>query len=155
MGKNKMSTGFSRSLMSIKSWWEWQEKIQRSVDSYAKQFGLFFVLSLPFTPVVFCYSQSTFKQNTTWFICAMLSCFSCFWLLAISWTVAHQAPLSMGFSREEYWGGFPFPTPGDLPDVGVEPESLKSPALARGSFTTSTIWEAQSCEFWREAQRRD
>ena len=40
-----------------------------------------------------------------------------------SWAVAHQAPLSMGFSRQEYWSGFPFPSPGDLPDPGVKPES--------------------------------
>ena len=41
------------------------------------------------------------------------------------WTVAHQTPLSMGFSRQEYWGGLPFPTPGDLPDSGIEPLSLE------------------------------
>ena len=41
------------------------------------------------------------------------------------WTVARQAPLSMGFSRQEYWGGLPFPTPGDLPDPGIEPLSLE------------------------------
>ena len=39
------------------------------------------------------------------------------------WTVGHQAPLSMGFPRQEYWGGLPFPSPGDLPDSGVEPRS--------------------------------
>ena len=43
------------------------------------------------------------------------------------WTVAHQAPLSMGFSRQEYWSGLPFPSPGDLPDPGIEPESPASP----------------------------
>ena len=43
---------------------------------------------------------------------------------ATPWTVAHQAPLSMGFSRHEYWSGFPFPSPGDLPDPGIEPSSL-------------------------------
>ena len=43
------------------------------------------------------------------------------------WTVAHHAPLSMGFSRQEYWSGLPFPSPGDLPNPGTEP---KSPALA-------------------------
>ena len=48
------------------------------------------------------------------------------------WTVAHQAPLSMGFLRQEYWRGLPFPTPGDLPNPGIEP---KSPALAGGFFT--------------------
>ena len=40
--------------------------------------------------------------------------------LAIAWTVAHQTPLSMGFSRQEYWSGLPFPSPGDLPDPGIE-----------------------------------
>ena len=58
------------------------------------------------------------------------------------WTVAHQAPLSMGFFRQEYWSGLPFPSPGDLPDPGMEPTSLMSPALADGFFTTSATWEA-------------
>ena len=49
------------------------------------------------------------------------------------WTVAHQAPLSMGFLRQEYWRGLPFPTPGDLPNPEIEP---KSPALAGGFFTS-------------------
>ena len=57
------------------------------------------------------------------------------------WTVAHQCPLSMGFSRQEYWTGLPCPPPGDLPDPGIEPASLMSPALAGGFFTTSAIWE--------------
>ena len=52
------------------------------------------------------------------------------------WTVALQAPLYMGFSRQEYWSGLPFPTPGDLPDPGIKPMSLVSPALAGGFFTT-------------------
>ena len=56
------------------------------------------------------------------------------------WTVAHQAPLSMGFSRQEYWSEFPCPPPGDLPDPGIEPESLESPALAGRFFTTSVLW---------------
>ena len=47
-------------------------------------------------------------------------------LFATLWTVAHQAPLSMGFTRQEYWSGVPFPSPGDLPDPGIEPWS---PAL--------------------------
>ena len=57
-------------------------------------------------------------------------------LFATPWTVAHQAPLSMGFSRQECWSGLPFPPPGDLPEPGIEPESLLSPALARRFFTT-------------------
>ena len=53
--------------------------------------------------------------------------------LATSWTVAHQAPLSMGFSRQEYRSGLPFPSPGDLPNPGIEP---KSPALQADSLPT-------------------
>ena len=52
------------------------------------------------------------------------------------WTVAHQAPLSMGFSRQEYWSGLPFPPPGDLPNPGMEPESPAFPALAYKFFST-------------------
>ena len=53
------------------------------------------------------------------------------------WTVARQAPLPMEFSREEYWSGLPFPAAGDLPDPGIQPASLLSPALASGFFTTA------------------
>ena len=49
-----------------------------------------------------------------------------------------QAPLSVGFSRQEYWSGLPCPPPGDLPDPGIEPMSLMLPAMAGGFFTTST-----------------
>ena len=52
------------------------------------------------------------------------------------WTVACQAPLSVEFSRQEYQSGQPFPSPGDLPDPGIEPGSLASPVLAGGFFTT-------------------
>ena len=58
------------------------------------------------------------------------------------WTVAHQAPLSMGFSSQEYWSGLPCPPPGDLPDPGIELAFLMSSALAGGFFTNSAIWEA-------------
>ena len=54
----------------------------------------------------------------------MPSHFSCIGLLMTLWTVARQAPLSMGFSRQEYWSGLPCPPPGDLSDPGTEPESL-------------------------------
>ena len=57
---------------------------------------------------------------------AKVKSFSCVQLFAILWTVACQAPPSMGFSRQEYWSGLPFPSPGDLPDPGIEPVS---PAL--------------------------
>ena len=56
-------------------------------------------------------------------------------------TVAHQAPLSMGFFRQEYWNGLPCPPPGDLPNLGTEPVSLTSPALADRFFTTSATLE--------------
>ena len=71
----------------------------------------------------------------------VLSCFSCVQLFMTPWTVVHQAPLSMGFSREEYWSGWPCPPPGDLPHPGIEPVSLMPPALAGGFFTTSITWE--------------
>ena len=63
---------------------------------------------------------------------------------ATLWTVAHLAPLSIGFSRQEYWSGLPSPPPGDLPKLGIELTSLVSPALAGEFFTTSTTWEAIS-----------
>ena len=54
-------------------------------------------------------------------------------LFVTPWTVAHQAPLSMGFSKQEYWSGLPFPSPGDLPDPGIEP---RSPALQADALTS-------------------
>ena len=60
---------------------------------------------------------------------------------ATLWTVAHQAPLSMGFSRQEYWSVLPFLFPEDLPNPGIEPISPVSFALACKFFTTSTTWE--------------
>ena len=63
-------------------------------------------------------------------------------LLVTPWTLAHQVPLSMGFSRQEYWSGLPCPPPGDLPNPGIEPTSLISPALAGEFFTTNVTWEA-------------
>ena len=62
-------------------------------------------------------------------------------LSATPWTVAHQARLSMGFPRQEYWRGLPFPSPGHLPNPGIEPGSPVSPVLAGVFFTTSTTWE--------------
>ena len=71
----------------------------------------------------------------------MLSCFSCVRFFVTPWTVAHQAPLSMGFSRQEYWSGLSCSPPADLPNPGIEPESLASPTLAGGFFTTSATWD--------------
>ena len=72
-----------------------------------------------------------------------LSHFSRAQLRVTLWTVALQAPLSMGFFRQECWSGLPCPPPGDLPDPQSEPESLKSPAVAAGFFTTSATWEVE------------
>jgi len=74
----------------------------------------------------------------------MLSHFSHIRLFVTLWTGACQAPLFMGFSRQKYWNGLPCPTPWDLPDPGIEPTSLTSPALASSFFITkeakATIW---------------
>ena len=63
--------------------------------------------------------------------------------LATPWTIACQAPLSMGFSRKEHRNSLPFTTPEDLPNPAIKPTFLTSPALAGGLFTTSATWEAQ------------
>ena len=88
--------------------------------------------------------QAFVKSLTSVILCVpvcMLSCFSHVWLFATLWTVAHQAPLSMGLSRQEYWNGLPCPPPVDLPNPGVEPISLTSPVLASRFFTTGSTWE--------------
>ena len=78
------------------------------------------------------------KHHKTFKKCVcMLSNFSCVRLCAHPWTVAHQAPLSMGFPRQEYWSGLPFSSPRELHNPGIEPMSPVSPALAGGFFTTS------------------
>ena len=79
----------------------------------------------------------------------MLSCFSCVQLFATLWTIAFKAPLSVGFSRQEYWSGLPFPPPGDLPDPRIEPKSPVSLALAGRFFTTRTTRLFTMAEDWR------
>ena len=79
-------------------------------------------------------------------LCRHVCPFSHARLFATPWRVTCQAPLSMGFPRQEYWSGLPFPSPGDLPNPGIEPTSLRSPALAGRFFTTSATWEAQIAE---------
>ena len=61
---------------------------------------------------------------------------SCVQFFATTWTVTFQAPLSMEFPGQEYWTGLPFPTPGDLLDLGIEPMSDASPVLTGGIFST-------------------
>ena len=83
------------------------------------------------------FSTGTSTLQVMNLLCAVLSHVQ---LFASAWTVAHQAPLSVGFPKQEYWSGLPFPTPVDFPNPGMEPTSLVSPALVGGFFTTSTTW---------------
>ena len=76
-------------------------------------------------------------QHDTYLPGTMLSQLSHVQLFVTPWTVTRQAPLSMGFSRQEYWNGLPFPSPGDLPNPEIEPTFLTSPSLAGGFFTSS------------------
>ena len=85
-------------------------------------FMVYSVFSLPFKCFFF------FLIFVVWYLSSVQ-------LFAIPWTVTHQAPLSMEFSRQEYWSVMPCPSPEDLPDPGVE---LLSPALAGGFFTTES-----------------
>ena len=75
-------------------------------------------------------------------VCWVLDCFSWIRLFAILWTVACQAPLSMGFFRQEYWSKLPCPPPWYLPNPGIELSYLMSPALTGRFFSTSATWEA-------------
>ena len=69
-------------------------------------------------------------------VCAHAQSLGCVQIFMTPWIVAHQTPLSMGFSRQEYWSGLPCPPPGDLPDPGIDSVSLVSPTLAGSFFTT-------------------
>ena len=88
-------------------------------------------------------SLSQSSQRSHIYVCVcVLSSFSRVRLFVTIWPVAHQGPLSMGFSRQEYWNGLLCPPSGDLPDPGIKPTSFTSPTLAQGFFTTSATWEA-------------
>ena len=82
----------------------------------------------------------------------MLSCFSRVRFFATPWTAARQAPLSMGFSRQEPWNGLPCPPSGDLSDPGIEPTSLMFPTLTGGFFTT--IKTRMCCSVAKECPTR-
>ena len=72
-------------------------------------------------------------------LCVLLTCFSSVRHFVTLWPVAHQAPLSLEFSRQEYWSEWPCLPPGNLSDPGIELMSLMSPALPRSFFTISAI----------------
>ena len=85
------------------------------------------------------------KLNDQYLVSAcVLSHFSRVELFATPWTIAGQPPLSMGFSKQEYWSELPCTLPGDLPDPGIEPASLMSPALADKFFTTAAAAKSLS-----------
>ena len=91
-------------------------------------------------PSCFALPGSYPSMNAGMIVCC---CFSHIWLFATPWSVACQAPLPIGFSRQEYRSGLPCPLPGDLPNPGIKLMSFMSPALAGGFFTTSATWEDQ------------
>ena len=74
------------------------------------------------------------------------------WPVGTPWTVAHQAPLCTGFSRQEYWSGLACPCPADLPDPGTEPES---PALAGGVFTTEPLGKPHMIRYRYKVRSED
>ena len=77
-------------------------------------------------------------QRVHWISGLFCVCARSYLTLCDPWTVVHQVPLSLEFSRQENWGGLPFPSPGDLPNPGIKPVSLVSPALAGRFFTTAS-----------------
>ena len=92
--------------------------------------GLFYVLCLKTLVLL--------HVHANWMCVLCVKSLSHIGLFAAVWTVAHQGPLSLGFSRQEYWSRLPCSSPGDHPNLGIE---AASPALADGFFTTSATWE--------------
>ena len=101
-------------------------------------------LSVTLVPQLICtmLSQEELSASCLLSFLCVLSHFSGVQLFVTLRTVAHQATLSMGFSRQGYWSGWPCPSPGDLPDLGIELVSLISHVLADRFFTTCATWEA-------------
>ena len=79
----------------------------------------------------------TEEPGRLWSIKVKVKSLSCVQLFVTPWTVAYQAPPSVGFSRQEYWSGLPFPSPEDLPDPGIKP---RSPALQADTLTSETLF---------------
>ena len=110
------------------------------ITSFQSQFSTYGIL-IPFISECWPFSSKkkesyllfVFCQHSS--VCAQL--LSHVWPFAILWTIAHQVPLTMGLSQQEYWSGVPFPPPGDLPSSRIKPASLASPALADRFITTA------------------
>ena len=94
-------------------------------------------------PVLGYNSSDPLPHSTRFPIMYMQACMlSSIWLFLTPWTIVCQAPPSMGFSRQQVWSRVPFPSPGDLPNLGIKPPSPASPALAGRFFTYWATWEA-------------
>ena len=87
-------------------------------------------------------ANSLSVQVPEWLTCVRVCLLSPVWLSATPWTGAHQAPLSMGFSKQDYWSGLSFPTPGDLPGPEMKPSSS---TLAGRHFTTLPLGSQNDC----------
>ena len=106
--------------------------------------------------------EETDKKQARYMETQVVKSLSCVWLFVTPWTVAHQIPPSMEFSRQEYWSGLPFPSPGDLPNPGIEPRSPAGITSYKLSNTLSKIFELrpEGCEnesrvsIWRCKQRQ-
>ena len=88
-------------------------------------------------------------------VCVCAQSLSCVQHLVAIWTTAHQVPLSLEFSRQEYWSGLPFPSPGDLPHPGMEPTSPAPSALAGGFFTTVPPGKPQKVGYFPYNTKKD
>ena len=119
-----------------KNWFLWERRnsaLRLPIPGLAQEFpACQLVLQILDFPVPTCISEFLFiKFHLYYSLCAcVLSRISCVQLFVTLWTVAYQAPLSMEFSRKEYWSGLPFPSPGDLPHPGIEPMSPASQAVS-------------------------
>ena len=104
----------------------------------AIHFPSLYSTSLPDCPSI----HQSFSGPAVSSCACMLSHFSHVWLFVTPWTVACQALLSMGFSRQEYWNGLLIPSPGDLPDPGIKSTFFMSAYIGGGFFTARATWEA-------------
>ena len=128
----------TRLLLSLHKEWD-TVKIVNACPPYREKAGNMALHSMASAvdgcPVTLCPLQAIMRTRVLTCVCVHACALSSVRLCETPWTVASQAPLSMGFSRQEYWSGWPFPPPGDLPDPGTEPTSPVSPSLAGGFFT--------------------
>ena len=110
------------------------------MNTEAKIFNIWLLCSVNQLPI----TRNIWHKILVWPNYIVLSC-SVLFDSAILWTVAHQAPLSMGFPRQEYWSRFPFLSPGDLPHPGIEPASPITPALEEDSLPLGHLGSPYCC----------